>query len=1048
MTEYLEKAQSYNVAEPKEEQQPALPETPAERWLDQSYETDRFIIKYKDPSPAPAIESALRSKELVERVMRLEAVVDRPVSSRLSSIAILTTERTLTREELEEELGSEALLEIESIQPDYEMMFYAEVPDAKGLLAEEIARQPRGNAGAILVALLDTGVDTEHPDLQGKLAPGWDFVNNSPEVNSTEWYYDQGHGTSMAGAISSFGATVLPLKVFQGGKAYTSDILAAIAWAEGQGAQIANMSFGSRFYNPALEEAMAASPMLFVCATGNMLVNLDKYPVYPASFDLPNILSVASVDEGDKLARFSNYGTGSVDIAAPGVNITVPWLEGMTIETRGTSVSAAIVSGSAAKALSAYSALDAAGLKERMIQSGDSITGLMDKVACGRRLNQDYAASGKPLPNTTVLDIPDPDPIPDVMLEEEIEEEYEEFGADGLITYRTPMPTAREGLGVVAVGTKLYAIGGQLNTTYYNNVEIYDTTTDTWTTGQDMPYGVSYFSCVAVGTKIYCFGGYDGDFRNYVQVYNTENPSNPWSVLSPSGAAFPALMGTAAVEYGGKIYISGGYNGKFQSSVYEYNIAGNNWFTRTNLLSERAYHNAFIYNNQMYIEGGASSLNGYYVQVEEVYNLSNFSPDTNGISRVYGMNAAVIIKDNRLIIMGGSNYLTKEYTNAITQRNMLFSNISYSRKHVMTSPRASLGAAMVDGIVYMIGGRNDQYVYNTVEALEAGYTYLAGMPQNLLNFTVIELAGYIYIAGGTDALTNQTSRKMYAYNILNKTWQVRADLPGTSSMLISSVYGKLYLFSNDAYARIYEYDPHTNLWTEIAQAINYYSHVQALNGEIYAFSSGSTEVDVFNPLTQEWQQIASLPDISYIIGTAVLGGKIYLSVFENSLLCYDTDKKAWAILSIDYTPYFLAPVYRDMYLLDAYSASNSEDIHNVYRYSPDENIVTYYASFSHEYQYFHQICTVNNKLYIFAGTDSTSGAQAVVEYMPSVSPWAKKTHPSFNNDWLSHKQMADGVIQNHLYLAGGYGFSNSSNTWAYQNTLLEYNIADDSWTKK
>ena len=82
----------------------------------------------------------------------------------------------------------------------------------------------------------------------------------------------------------------MPLKIFEGGKAYTSDIIKAIGYAEEKGAVIANMSFGNRYNNPALEEAIAGSNMLFICAAGNMLANIDRYKVYPASLDLPNIL--------------------------------------------------------------------------------------------------------------------------------------------------------------------------------------------------------------------------------------------------------------------------------------------------------------------------------------------------------------------------------------------------------------------------------------------------------------------------------------------------------------------------------------------------------------------------------------------------------------------------------------------------------------------------------------------------------------------------------------------------------------------------------------
>ncbi|MCL1816790.1 MAG: S8 family serine peptidase, partial [Clostridiales bacterium] len=1004
-------------------------------------------------------------------------------------VSILSTTGTITVEELQQQLDSIALQEIAYIQPDYEMTFCTAnaIPFDRMLNLQNRERAPQvdsdqrsgdsdqwsgdsdqwsvdsdqwsvdsdqwsvGNstlntqhsALATTVALLDTGVDTNHPNLAGKLLNGYDFVNDVVNVNNPEWYYDQGHGTSLAGVIAGGGAKVMPLKVFEGGKAYTSDILAAIAYAEENGAQIANLSFGSRFYNPALEEAIAGSDMLFVCAAGNMLVNTDKYPVYPASFDLPNVLSVASVDEGDKLARFSNYGVSGVDISAPGVDISVPFLDNAMVETSGTSVSAALVSAAAAQVLEAHSDLDAAGLKQRLVDCADAVTGLMDKVAGGKRLNVAYAVSSQSGPNTAVIDVPDLEPISDVMLDEAIEEEYEEFGADGLITYRTPMPTAREGLGVVAVGKKIYAIGGQFNSTYYNKVEIYDTTTDTWTTGANMTYGVSDFSCVAVGTDIYCIGGFNGGYRNYVQVYNTVN--NTWSIKT----ALPqTLMGTAAVEYEGSIYVTGGYNGSFRNYVYQYNVVANTWTSRAGLQSARAYHNAFIYDGKIYIEGGANSTTGSYVNTEEVYNLSTYVASSNGVSRVCGINAALIQKDNRLIIIGGSRYLSNSYSNQIAQRNMLSGNNHYVRINVMATARASLGAAMVDGVVYMIGGKNDdsRYIFNTVEAMEAGYASLETMPQKLKDFTAVELAGNIYISGGIKS-DNTSSREMYAYNIIGKKWQQKASLPsGTTLNLIAAAHGKLYLFdrnSNNA-NRVFEYDPQTDRWTDIASSKKIFSMVQSLNGKIYCITSGSKDVDVFDPLTKEWDKVKDRPNTVGFYDNSnfvVLSGKLYLYASDNMLYCYDPDNDSWFSNNIGSYGAMLSPVYQDLYLFD--SSNNNNELRYIYRYSLNEEIVTNYSSYLHEYDYFYQLCTVNNKVYIFAGQDPSNGAEAIVEYMPSVSPWLQKQSPDFYNAY-----MANAVIEDNIYLTGGYGSVDIDSPRLYMKELYEYNTTNNIWTQK
>jgi RHS repeat-associated core domain len=1082
-------------------------------WFDENYETDRFIVKYRNSTVAETVEQALSRVDLIEQVELISDTRSSDMSNRVASnVAVLTTGQLVSKDVLEQKLGDSLLREIEYMQPDYEMSFYEyeengaeeelsdELQKSVGMnedeeqdLPEEIQEPVGGNEGEeelseeaqepvgekeddedlseetqrpieelgheytgsvlndglygdLIVALLDTGVDTEHDALIGILMDGYDFVNNDASVNDAEWYYDQGHGTSLAGIIATSGAVVMPLKVFEGGKAYTSDIIAAIAYAEENGARIANLSFGSRFYNPALEEAIAESNMLFVCASGNMLMNIDSYPVYPASFDLPNVLATGSVGVGDTLSRFSNYGVNSVDITALGENVSAPWLENTVVEVNGTSASAAIISAASAQTLAMYNELDATALKQRVVQSADQITGLTDKIAGGKRLNLEYALSELTDPNPTVIDVPDPDPLPEVIPGGDIEEEYEEFGADGLITYRLPMPTARYGLGVVAIGQKIYAIGGMLsNGNSSDKVEIYDIASDTWITGANMTYPVGYFSYVAVGTNIYCFGGQykSGNstaYRNYVQVYNTSN--NTWSTKTPGGASFPTLMGTAAVEYNGSIYVSGGYNGSYRNYVYQYNVSANTWTQRGNLNNARAYHNAFIFDGRMYIEGGGvdSGLGGYYIQTEEIYNLSTHVASLNGASRVFAMNAAVIWKDDRLIIVGGSGYQNGGYLNKITQLSIFDGNLCYQRHNIMSAARASLGAVMVDGVIYMLGGKNDAYIFDWVEAMEAGYTALTTMPQNLTGFSAVELAGNIYISGGRVMPGNIASRAMYAYNILDKTWEQKTNLPsGTISNLITSVYGKLYLFDkNTSQAnRVFAYDPQIDAWTDIASSPKSFPYVQALNGKIYGFSSGSTTVDVFDPLTNTWGQGCARPNSTDFYDTEVLAGKMYLYGSDGYIYCYDPDIDSWTSDNVGYFGYFIAPVYQDMYLFDDYFY---DGINMIYRYSPTNGNVTHYRSYQHEYEYIYEICTVNNKVYMFVGNDSV---EAIVEYMPSVSPWALKGFPTLYNAY-----MANGATGSSVYLAGGYGTLNVSQPFAYMNTLFEYNAQTDSWTQK
>ena len=122
----------------------------------------------------------------------------------------------------------------------------------------------------VIVAILDTGIDVTHPDLEGRFVDGYDFCNQDDSVYDEILGMEQAHGTHIAGIIAANApqAKLMPLKVFENGRAYTSDLIAAIEYAENNGAAIANCSWGATDNNRALREAMEESSLFFVCAAG------------------------------------------------------------------------------------------------------------------------------------------------------------------------------------------------------------------------------------------------------------------------------------------------------------------------------------------------------------------------------------------------------------------------------------------------------------------------------------------------------------------------------------------------------------------------------------------------------------------------------------------------------------------------------------------------------------------------------------------------------------------------------------------------------------
>jgi subtilisin family serine protease len=221
----------------------------------------------------------------------------------------------------------------------------------------------------VVVAVIDTGVDYRHPDLQGNIwintvelsgAAGVDDDGNGHVDDIRGWDFaaagndpmdKDGHGTHVSGIIAAAGnnglgisginwhARIMALKVEADNGQYFEDfaVIAAIRYAIDQGAKIVNCSFGGSARSDNEEAAFTAlkdAGVLAVCAAGNDAWNNDSTAFYPSGYNLDNIISVAASDSEDRLASFSNYGSTSVDLMAPGVSIYSTILEGSETNAR------------------------------------------------------------------------------------------------------------------------------------------------------------------------------------------------------------------------------------------------------------------------------------------------------------------------------------------------------------------------------------------------------------------------------------------------------------------------------------------------------------------------------------------------------------------------------------------------------------------------------------------------------------------------------------------------------------------------------------------
>jgi thermitase len=243
----------------------------------------------------------------------------------------------------------------------------------------------------VIIAVIDSGVDLDHPDLQDKIMAGWDFVNSDNQPDD-----DYGHGTHVAGIAAaatnnglgvagvSWGARIMPLKVLNSsGNGYMSTVIDGMRYAADHGAQILNLSLGGVISGEEINALQDAADYahsrgaVIVAAAGNCgsgcTIGGQPYYnplMYPASCQ--NVIGVAATTSTDGWAAFSEHNT-YVDLSAPGVNIysTVP---GGYNYKQGTSMATPFVSGLAALVLSKWPDYTPSQVETSLFNNADDLT--------------------------------------------------------------------------------------------------------------------------------------------------------------------------------------------------------------------------------------------------------------------------------------------------------------------------------------------------------------------------------------------------------------------------------------------------------------------------------------------------------------------------------------------------------------------------------------------------------------------------------------------------------------------------------------------------
>jgi hypothetical protein len=233
------------------------------------------------------------------------------------------------------------------------------------------------NKTEINIAIIDSGVNSLHPDLQNKVCQGYDFYNDDSDASD-----DHGHGTFVAGIIAasenSMGvkglyhqARIIPVKVLgEAGQGTYEDTAAGIIWAVDHHAKIINLSIGSYAFSNLLRDAVnyaLEKGCVVVAAAGNEGVSKE---MYPAAY--PDVIAVSALGKNGQIWPKSNKGR-YIDFCAPGEQILSTGLNDSYVLAGGTSASAAIVSALAAMLVSEFPSVSNVFIRERIAQTAQDL---------------------------------------------------------------------------------------------------------------------------------------------------------------------------------------------------------------------------------------------------------------------------------------------------------------------------------------------------------------------------------------------------------------------------------------------------------------------------------------------------------------------------------------------------------------------------------------------------------------------------------------------------------------------------------------------------
>jgi serine protease len=287
-----------------------------------------------------------------------------------------------------------------------------------------------GTGNGRIVAVVDTGYDSDHPELAGALwtnpaepcgaadtdgngragdCHGWNFATNTADVDNGAF---GSHGTSVSGVVGGRAGnglgtagvapdvTIMPLVVGSGSSVDVTLCAEAIRYAVDHGADVINASWGGAFSGWALDNLRAAiayaaaHDVLVVAAAGNDGADRDTSVVYPASLAEATVVTVGSSTAADRISSSSAHGATSVDLFAPGDQVFTTWNDGGFRLVSGTSIAAPQVAAAYALYRAAWPDATAAELKQALLDDADPVPALAGTSVTGGRLSIGSLAGG------------------------------------------------------------------------------------------------------------------------------------------------------------------------------------------------------------------------------------------------------------------------------------------------------------------------------------------------------------------------------------------------------------------------------------------------------------------------------------------------------------------------------------------------------------------------------------------------------------------------------------------------------------------------------